>query len=487
MKTTPMEHQVEAQRRLDLNPIAYALACEQGTGKTWMLLNDIERQYAAGRINAALVIAPKGVHTNWVRREIPAHMSLKSKCEFYKSGAGKRHTAKIEKLILESAEGIKIYAMNIDALNTKKGFASAMRFLRCNEAMMIVDESQRIKTPSSARTKKTITLGDYAVSRRISSGTMISNGPMDAFSQFQFLGNGLLGTTSYRAFVAEYAELLPSSHPLVEHAKERSRGGSKAPPIQIIRTDDITGRPIYRNLDKLSEKMAPFCYRVRKDECLDLPPKVYTSHYYEMDSEQARFYATVKETMRHERDDGEVDLFTALTMVNKLRQIASGFMIIDGVPTRLVEDNPRIKALLEVVQDIEGKFIVWATFKEEAAQIARALRAAGIECVEYHGGVKDKDREIAIDSFQEGTPRAFIGNQQAGGTGLTLTAAEDVIYYSSDYSLDARLQSEDRSHRKGTTGAVRYTDLVAEGTIDEEVALALQHKSAISKEILDAI
>lgn len=483
MLTTPMEHQKEGGRRLAAAQECYGLACEQGTGKTWMLLDDIERQWNLGLIDAALVIAPKGVHANWVLREAPTHMSIPVVSHYYLSGGGVRRARAMEKVLAHDGDELPLLSINVDALNTKKGMEAAMRFLRRFRTMTIIDESQRIKNPKAGRSKKAYQLANFSRSRRIASGTMIANSPLDAFGQMHFLRPGLLGTTSYRAFVAEFAELLPPTSPLVQSAMERSR--SRFAP-QIVKRDAV-GRPVYRNLDKLSELMAPYVYRVTKDECLDLPDKIYKTHYFELEPKQRAVYNLIEETARYEMDNGRVDIYNALTLINKLRQATSGFIMVDGEAQELAPEPARLKAFIDMLEDVEGKFIVWASFKEEIKQITRALRAAGIEAVEYHGGVSDGERSEAIDRFQQGEARAFVGNPAAGGTGITLTAAETVIYYSCDFSLENRLQSEDRAHRIGTTKHVVYIDLAAVGTVDERVAAALQSKKTTALQVLDDI
>ena len=175
-------------------------------------------------------------------------------------------------------------------------------------------------------------------------------------------------------------------------------------------------------------------------------------------------------------------MFTALTVITKLRQITSGFIMVDGVANTIQEDGPRLQALREIVEDIDGQFIIWAAYREEIARIAAELDVLGV--VQYHGGISAKDREQAIDAFQSGAARVFIGHPQSGGTGVTLTAAQTAIYYSCDFSLEQRSQSEDRCHRIGTKGTVTYIDLVAVGTIDERIAAALQAKSGTAKLIL---
>ena len=485
MKSEPMAHQLEWRAFVDAHDPAFlANGCEQGTGKTWMLLDEAERAFAAGAIDGLLVVAPKGVHTNWIRREIPEHLSAPVRAEYYLSGASKRHAERIENLVSRPAsEDLKVFAVNVDAFNTKNGRALVARFLRRHRTMMIVDESQRIKNPTAARTKHVHALGDLAARRRIASGTIVADKPLDVWGQYEFLRGGLLGTRSYRAFVAEFAELLPESSPLVQEAARNARRGTP----QIIRRDP-RGRPVYRNLERLRGLLAPHTFRRAKAECLDLPEKVYTTHYYDLGPKLRRQYNALAENARWERDNGQLDLFNALTLIGKLRQAAAGFLMVDGEAEDLVDDNPRIRALFEILEDVEGQSVVWASHRAEIRTIAAELERREIPFVEYHGGVtSETERQSAVDAFQRGEAAVFLANPQAAGVGLTLTAAETVVYYSCDFSLDARVQSEDRTHRIGTTGTVRYVDVAAVDTVDERVAAALQSKRETAAEVMDGL
>lgn len=487
MKTKAMKHQVEGCKRLRANFDFYALGCEQGTGKTWMILADAEWWFCCHhkRLDAILIIAPNGVHTNWVRNQIPEHLEAKHIAAHWVSGASQKHQRYMNRVLKGDPErdGLLIFAMNVDAVNWSKGYAVAERFLKEYRVMLVIDESQKIKNPSAKRTQKIITLGGLAHSRRIASGTLVANAPDDLFSQYEFLRHGLLGTTSYRAFVAEFAEVLPPNHPLVQHIRENNPKIRGNP--QVIKRD-AAGQPVYRNLAKLSRLMAPYTYRVTKAECLDLPPKIYQTHYFTLEPEQRKLYNAVKTDRRWEREDGSIDMFIALTVITKLQQITSGFIMIDSEAARLAHSGARMKALLELIEDIEGQVIVWARFRDEIDQIATALCKRGV-VAQYHGGVGPTGREAAVEQFQDGTVRYFIANPATAGVGLTLTAARTVIYYSNSYNMEERVQSEDRAHRIGTHEPVVYIDLVAEDTIDERIAASLQSKQLVADEIMRAL
>lgn len=493
MKTQGMEHQIKNLDRMKANPAFFAIGDEQGTGKTWSLLADAERQFIEKAASGLLVIAPNGVHTNWVKREIPAHFEIPCRVDYWASGLGKRRMRELVRLLAVDWGCPAILAMSIDAINTPKGFSFAAEFCKAHEAAVIIDESSRIKNMQAKRTTRMINIGKIAVSKRIASGTMLTKTPADLFPQFEFLAprRGLLGTTSYRAFVAEYTELLPPEHPLVQHAMAKSR----SPIAPQIPRRDALGRPIYRNEDKLRALLAPYYTRTTKDEALDLPPKVYETMYFEMTPRQRRVYDTAAKELRYEHETGEISEFTALSKITKLRQITSGFILDDGVI--LDEDivgpwpeeaGPRLGALRQILEDVEGPFIVWCSFRAEVEAVLGLLREMDFSYVEYHGGIKkQEDRDNAIDNFQSGGAQAFVGTPSAGGIGITLTAARTAIYYSTDYDLEKRLQSEDRCHRRGTTSKVTYWDLAAVNSIDERIAEAVQFKHEVAERILGGL
>jgi SNF2 family DNA or RNA helicase len=485
MKTKGMQHQLQALQRMTGRK-TYALFMEQGTGKTWTLLADAERLYAKGAIDALFVVAPNGVHVNWVKREIPAHMEGDIVARAWRSGAGVKHTKAMEDLFKPREEGapvpLRVLAMNIDALVTKKGYDFAERFLRSTKAIIVVDESGRIKNPDAARTKALMRLRPLARGARIATGTPITKAPTDIFSQMEFLESGLLGTTSYRAFVSEYADLLPSTHPLMQNMVRRN---PKAAYAQIV-ARNADGTPRWRNLDKLRGLLEPHAFRVLKKDCLDLPDKIYKTITFELEPGQRRIYDKMQEESRIELEDLTELPVSELAALVKLQQITSGFVNLPGGGLRYVSDNnPRLKALMDAIEDIDGKFIVWARFVEEIHAIKHAMLAADINCVTYFGDTSRDDREAAVDGLQtDPDVRCFIGNAAAAGIGLTLTAAETTIYYSNSFDLDHRLQSEDRNHRIGTKNNVVYIDLAAEDTVDEKISRNLQRKKAVAAEVL---
>lgn len=487
-KTQPYKHQLECLNKFGRQQ-AFALLAEMGTGKTWIVINNIADLWASGDCGGVLVLAPNGVHTNWTRLELPKHMPdwCRYRSAAWVSTPNKREKEDLEKLFADPGIGeLRILTMNHEALQTKRGMEFAEKFLLCcHRSMIVADESDAYKNPTALRTKNLMKLRKFSHWRRIMSGTPINNAPFDAFSQFSFLDEHILGTTSFYAFKAEYAEMLQDGNPLLTAIKKRS--GSRFTPQVVAR--GAGGRPKYRNLDKLSRLIAPHSFRVLKRDCLDLPDKIYKTLVFSMTREQIEVYKKAEEECRIVFQNEETP-FNKLVAVTKLAQITSGYYIhpLSEEPVRIEGENPKLELLAERVQKVieaGEKVIIWARYRIEIEDIVARLSKEGISCVEYHGGVKKGDRIDAIEAFERGEAQVFVGNQQAGGTGITLVAASYVIYFSNNFSLRDRLQSEDRAHRIGQTRNVTYINIAAKGTIDEAVIKALTSKKDVADTIID--
>lgn len=481
-KTKPLAHQLEAFT-LSKDKKAFAYLCEQGTGKSKIAIDKTAYLYGKGQINAFLIVAPNGVHRNWIINEIPKHMPDYTQVvsAWYASSMKVGERMAFDKLY-ETGHFLRVLAINIEAVSTEKGRKVIEKFLRTFNVHMLVDESSKIKHYSTQRTKHLIKLGKLAKYKTISTGTPVTQSPLDIFSQFLFLDDHILHTSSFYAFKARYAELLDESSPILRHIKQRT-GGRHTP--QIVATDR-EGRPLYKNLDELQRLIEPYSFRVLKKDCLDLPEKIYIRRYFELDSVQKKLYKDIKDNLRIEFADGNFEAMNKLTAVLRLQQVACGIMPLSGGETAPIftaaEKNPRIEVLMDLLEEISGKAIIWARFKMDIEQISKAIEkeypGAGVK---YYGEVSGDDRADAVKRFQEDpNVRFFIGTQAAGGTGLTLTEASTVIYYSNTFSLEDRLQSEDRAHRIGQKNNVTYYDIEAVDSVDNRIISALRMKKDVA-------
>lgn len=487
-KTQPYRHQLDCLNKFGRHE-AFALLADMGVGKTWIAINNMADLWSSNDCDIAIVFAPNGVHTNWTRLELPKHMPdwVRWRAAAWASSPTKDERRALDDLYNNpDSRELRILTMNWEALQTKRGYEAAQRLALCARRLMIVcDESDAIKNPSAARTKALMKLKKYSSWRRIMTGTPINNAPFDAFSQFSFLDEHILGTTSYFSFKAEYAEMLQAGNPLLESIRKRT--GTRFTPQVVARGSG--GRPKYRNLEKLSALLAPHSFRVLKKDCLDLPAKIYKTLLFSLTKEQAEVYKKAEKECRLVFENAETP-FNKLVAVTKLAQITSGYYLhpMAEEPVRINGENPKLDLLVERVGRIVEsgeKVIVWARYRVEIEDVTARLRSAGHNVVQYYGAVDKADRVDALDKFQIGDAEVFVGNQQAGGTGINLTAASYVIYFSNNFSLRDRLQSEDRAHRIGQTKNVTYINIAARGTIDEAVIGALMSKRDVASAIID--
>ena len=466
-KTKPYAHQIKA---LDMSwkKVNYAYFMEMGTGKSKVLLDNIAMLYDKGAINSALIVAPKSVYRNWEKLEIPIH--LPDHIETF-IGVWQATTTKTQQEIIENClmpqERLKIVLMNVEALSTKKGAMFAEKFLKCNKVLFAIDESTTIKNHKAKRTKTVLALSEHAKCRRILTGMPVTKNPMDLFTQCNFLDPDLLGYSSFYAFQGRYADTI----------RRKGAGG-------FHEYNHVIG---YRNLDELEKTLKKFSYRVLKQDCLDLPDKIYTTRVIQLTEQQKKLYLQMKRFALAELKGRTMTSFNVLTQVMRLHQIICGFMKTDE--GRIIDiENARVQELLNVLDETEGKAIIWCTYRHNILSLKDILKEkyGELSTDTLFGDTPDKKRMTLVERFQdkESPFRFLVGNPQTGGRGLTLTAANTVIYYSNGYDLEIRLQSEDRAHRIGQTNKVLYVDIVAEKTVDEKIIKALKSKINIAKEIM---
>ncbi len=468
-KTKPYQHQKEIWEKSWFEPY-YALFAEMGTGKSKIAIDTIGALYLEGKIDTSLILAPKGVFDNWVKGEFPTHLpeDIEYKIIRWQPNWTKKYTEQIKEVaIREDSKALHILVMNIEALSTEKGAASAKRFLERNpNNLTLIDESTTIKNRKAQRTKTVLELTRLSKFRRILTGSPITKSPMDLYSQCAFLDTNALGFKSFYAFQGRYAVI------------QRRNMGHRS-------FQHIVG---YRKLDELSQKLDAFSVRVLKSECLDLPDKVYTKRDVPLTSQQTKIYNEMKELALAQLENGDLaTTASVLTQIMRLQQITCGFLQPDEGEMQDLPNN-RLSELLNVVEEASGKVIIWATWTHDILKIENKLSELyGEDSVaSYYGETAQDERQAIVDRFQDiDSPlRFFVGQPRTGGYGITLTAAHTMVYYSNSYDLEIRLQSEDRAHRIGQTKSVTYVDLISPGTIDQTILTALRNKINIASTVL---
>lgn len=465
-KTPPYDHQEHAfilQRDIP----SFALLMDMGTGKTKVAIDTASYLFLQGRITGVLVFAwPSGVHEVWVDDEFPAHCPVDWSGFIWTGKTTKR--AQKEFATMLEGEGLKVFALNLEAVRAKTAMAWVDNFLKANKTMLIVDESIAIKNPSALGTKTMTKLGKHpnVPYRRILTGAQVSNSNADVFAQYRFLDPQIIGYDTYTSFKARYCVIYtPHNDP---------------------RRQIITG---YQNIPELIAKIDPYSYRVRKEECLSLPPKVYRRLPFHLSPHEQQVYDAVRTEYTAELNGQVLTAELALVRLIRLQQIAGGWFPGDDGELAMIDQTPsRLKALLSVLSENKGKkAIIWTRFVSDVQLLVDCLNRLKPGCaLGYHGSVSREQRKIARDSFQHDPHTQFLIAQfQCASRGLTLTAAEYVIYYANQYSLDMRVQSEDRAHRIDEVrmegrASIPYIDLCAVGTIDSKIISALRAKKDVA-------
>jgi len=461
-KSKPFAHQDKALK-MSWDKEVFAYFMEMGTGKSKVLIDNIAMLYNAGKIDSALIIAPKGVYKNWFDSEIPNHMPdyIEKKVGLWRT---KPDAPELKPLFSVGAE-LHILIMNVEAFSTKKGVDFARKFLSSHKAMMGIDESTTIKNPSAKRTKNILSLRTLAKYRRILTGSPVTKSPLDLYSQCQFLDPYLLDQSSYYVFRTRYA---------------------------ICRKINVSGRSVeivvgYRNLAELSEKIKPFSYRVLKDDCLDLPKKTFVKRTVELTDEQKKVYKQMKEEAIAFLNGKMVTSATVISQLMRLHQITCGHFTSNDGKVQDIKSN-RINQLMDILEEMEGKAVIWAHYRYDIQKIVEAISKKYGEnaVVTYYGDTSTDDRQKAIKKIQDkdSPVRFIVGTPQTGGYGITLTGASTMIYYSNGYDLEKRQQSEARIDRIGQEKPMTYIDIICENTVDTNIVKSLRNKVNIATEIM---
>lgn len=458
-KAPPMDHQRDCMRKM-WKMGDFALFHEMGTGKTFTVINVAAARHMANQIRALLVICPTPIKLVW-ESEFEKWCPIPYKLHVLEANESSRKEA--TKLSDMPMEELKVLVVGVEALSQGKAYDIAHWFVHNNSAMCVADESSRLKNAKANRTKRAITIAQSALYRVIMTGTPITQGMEDLYGQFQFLNPKIIGCKSFFQFRNRYCIL----------------GGFEG--------KQVLG---YQNTNELMRRVSPYVDIIKKDEVLDLPPKVYERIIVEPTAEQKRLIKSLVDTFEAESGEHYIVTETILERLTRFQQIIGGhfpFNEDDGTyGVKPIEGTiPKLAALLEVLDELpnETKVIIWTRFTPEANLILNTLREQyGSEKVTSFLGQDDPDqRREAVRSFQDGEAQFMVSNPQLGGMGQTWTSATAVIYYSNSFSYEDRRQSEDRAHRKGQTNKVTYIDIEVKHRYDQMILKAIGLKGDVAK------
>lgn len=467
------QHQIDVIKMAEAKRDIF-LAHEMGTGKTRTTIEVTRRRFAKReRLMKTLIISPVIVCDNW-KKEFAAYSKINQRDILVLTQSGKRRCTEFTKAVGEDLARAKIVVTNYQGLLIKDFYKLLYSW---QPEVLIVDESQRVKSHQSKTAKQLTAIADRAEQRFLLTGTPILNTPADLWQQFRILDGGETFGKNFYAFRNRYFK------------DENAAWASK----QNHFAKYIIAPGAY---EEIQERIKPKMSRVLKKDCLDLPPLVRQKYFVELAPEQKRMYeemkeeflAFVKETQASHPVTVAAQL--AVTKALRLQQIISGYAATEQLGTHRFKENPRLDALSELLLDItkSEKAIVWACFKENYKMIGEMLEKQNCEYAQIHGDISNSQRIEEMQRFREDPKcRVMVANQSAGGAGINLVEASYSIYYSKGFSLEHDLQSEARNHRGGSEMHEKITriDLVAKDTIDEHITEVLFKKQSVADTILN--
>lgn len=484
-KLEPLNHQMEALLRAIIHP-SYALLMDPGTGKTKILIDDSAYAFGANLIDCVIVIVPNTIKSNWYD-EIDKHTNTPADVCIYNSKK-KKETDKWR--FEKHGDHIPYLVIGVESFSAGGAYDLVRDIVLTRRCSILVDESSKIKNHKSNRTDRIIQLGRICERRRIATGTPITKkGPEHLWAQYEFLDPNILNHSNFYSFRNRYCVVV----------KRGGKGHTK-------KFKKVIGG---QNEDELMEVITPNTYRISLDEAApDLPKKIYQTRLIEPSKEMEKLYKELKDEQIVRIDGKKMSYKNALTRDLRLQQITGGFLslvpdknqdenaiwgstfvevnrIESGEVKPIPGKNPKIEEIKELVTgELRGKGIIWCRFIPEIVAVTEMLEELELgEVVRYQGqsgdhGMSDEERTASRQRFQEDDDvQFFVGQISSGGYGITLTEAKWVIYLSNTFSLEDRIQSEERAHRLGLKHPVLYIELLMNRNwVDKNIKKSIDEK-----------
>lgn len=427
-----------------------ALLMEMGTGKSLTAVAITGALANAGYIRRVLIVAPLSILGVWEAEfsrfaDFPYFLAVLSG-----TGEKKRDT-------LRHMTGT---ALQVAVVNYESAWRMEKDLRLWRPDLIVADEGHKIKTHNIAASKAMHRLGQQAGYRLLLTGTVITNKAIDVFSQFKFVNPDIFGQSFY-AFRSRYFDMVGYGNhtPVLKKAMEA----------------------------ELTEKLHSISYRATKAECLDLPETTDVIRQVDLEPAALRIYQRLVKESYAALSGGEVTAPNILTRLLRLSQLTGGFIGNDETAAVEQVSAAKLSALEDILDGAaaEGKkLVIIARFLPEIRAVCKLLEKRGLRYAYITGEVKN--REEQVEQFQkEPEVMAFVGQIATAGMGITLTAASTMVFYSLDYSMSNFEQAKARIHRVGQRMPCTYLYLVARGTVDEKVLLALKDKADLARTLVD--
>ena len=467
-KKKPFKHQVEAfLAAKDREYFAYL--CEMRTGKSKMLVDEVSYLYKSGRIDGLVLVTMTTLCAMWATTQLPENIpdDITTRVCLWRNNT-KAFERELALMMKPTVHTLDVLLMNVEAVKTDRGYGALLKFLKTHKVLFAIDESTIIKGQDSDQSKICRKLGKLAKYRRILTGSPSPERPLDVYAQFDFLKEGCLGHTSFFSFKNRYA---------------------------VTQTKYVNGRKFqeiigYQRLDELQKKISECSYRKLRRECFDIPENRYPL-YVQLSPEQKKFYDTLRDDALAWLDSGEpVTAPLVITRLMRLRQALCNIAVTDDKLVRFISDNnPRMDVLLQALEEAgDKKVIIWSNFTPAIVKINETIarRFGKKSTAMIYGGVSPKERDDVRLLFQDkSSDLRFLPMQPGiGGFGLDLTASDTMIYHDHDWPRLKREQSETRVlGPMQTSTLITNIDLVAMGTLDEDLIARYSEKKELSDQV----
>lgn len=451
---------------------AFALFYRPGGGKSKSLVDMAMMLWCANEIDACIILPPNLlVAEQWVSDHGALATDIQEDVVYASWLWGKTRAAQKDYKNLKSLkphEGIQFISMNIDAAKTPKGRELLADFIRHHRGRVLfaIDESHLIKTTSSGRHKACADLGSVCEWRAILTGTPIAKNLVDAWAQFKFLDERIIGYRFVTAFKNRFCI-------------ERFNGFA----------NEVIG---HKDIDELYRRIEPYSARVSEEE-MGLK-KVRDEFEFRLDGDQKRHFDEVKKQWLTSLDDGEFATATiALTAAVKMHQITSGFVKTDEGKTHVFKDNARMNALLALLETLDDdKLVIWCRFRQNAQDVMTTLekKFGKGSAVEISGNIDKKLKSSHKEKFiYDEKVRWLVATTEAAGTGMDglQSVCNRAIFYNTSENFVNRIQAEDRVLRLGGETTSFYHDLVSKGSGDRKILQNLWNKRDLSRMSLDEV
>jgi SNF2 family DNA or RNA helicase len=444
-KLSPWEHQLQAYH-FAMAHEATLLYMRMGTGKT-KVATDVIVNLPAKNV---LIVCPKNVVPHW-KKDIEKHAGRTVDVTLLRDGTVKQKQRAAEIALARKADH-HVLVVNYDSLY-REPFSDWA--LKQSWDLVVLDEIHKIKAAGGTTSRYCALLRKAAKRRLGLTGTPLPRSPEDAYAQYRFLDPGIFGT-SLTVFRARYAIM----------------GGFQG--------REVVG---WQNQEEFNQKFFSIAYKADESVLKDLPQAVDVFRTFELAQETRATYNRIKSECYAELGaERVVSVNNALTKLLRLQQITSGF-VTENSGLELTIGDEKYKALVDVLEDIDANepVVVFCRFEKDLATVHRAADEVGSKSLELSGKRKELER------WQAGEARILAVQIQSGGVGIDLTRAAYDIYYSTGFDGGNFEQSQKRTHRPGQTRNVTHIHLVAEKTVDEQIAKSIQEKRGIAHYVLDEL